>query len=185
MKLFPVYFLSVLIVELAGERLYHRHLHNTGLINVWGIIEFSFYFFVLREMVDNLKIRRIFLFGIIFYPLISFIVLYFQKQDGFSSINYSTGSLVTVTFCIYYYVDLFQRQETGSLATLPSFWIATGIFFNIICTFPMFALISFMRDVPALIAKNLAAILFIITLFSAILLSIGFLCRIRIKRSTL
>jgi len=185
MKLFPVYFLFVLVVELTAENLARQHKHNTGLINVWDIIEFCFYYYVLREMTENLKIRRILLSGLIFYPLISLVVLYFQKQDGFSSINYSTGSLVTVIFCIYYYVDLFQRQETGSLASLPSFWIATSIFFNIICTFPMFTLISFMRNTPVLIAKNLSAILFMITLFSAILLSIGFLCRIRIRRSTI
>jgi hypothetical protein len=185
LKLFPVYFLFGLIEEMVIEYLANHGRYNTGVANFWGVLEFSFYFFVLRELVINKKSRKVILFVIFLFPIFSLINLYFQKQVGFNPVNFTIGSLITTSLCIYYFVELFQRVDTPSLAKLPAFWVTTAIFFVIVLTFPTFALISFMEKMPKLIYKNLVAIFYIINIVTSTLYSIGFLCRIRIRKSTL
>jgi len=185
LKLFPFYFSSSLIAELAEDYMAEHHMYNTGIFNIYGTIEFCFYFFVFREIIVNTKAKSVIKYVLFLYPLLCMIILFFQKKVGFNSINYTTGSIITVVFSIYYFAELFQKAEIQSLARLPAFWIATGIFFSTVCTFPMYTLISFMKSVPKIIVNNIYFIFYFISLLSSILYSIGFLCRIRIRKSTL
>jgi hypothetical protein len=159
--------------------------YNTGVANSWGIIEFCFYFFVLRSLIVNVKIKRFIFFIIFLFPVFSIINLYFQKQVGFNPVNYTIGSLSTVSFCFYYFVELFQRADTQSLTRLPAFWITTAILFTNVLAFPFFSFVGFITKMPDLIYKNLVVIFYIIAIVTSILYSIGFLCRIRIRKSTL
>ncbi len=186
LELFPLYFLIMLATEIRGEYLASHGKYNTGLYNISSIVEFCFYFFVLREILRNLKIKRVLINLIFIYPLLAGINLYFfQKQAGFNSINFMVGCVTTVFFCIYYFIELFQEAESRSLARLPSFWIITAIFFDNVCLFPMFALLSYLERLPVFISNNLAAILAIVSILTSILYSIGILCRIRIRKSIL
>jgi hypothetical protein len=184
LSVFPLYFLSGLIEGMVVEYLAKHGRYNTSIANLWGILEFCFYFFVLRELIVNIKIRKLILFIIFLFPVFSLGNLYFQKQVGFNPVNFTIGSLVTVSFCIYYFVELFQRADTQSLARLPAFWTITAVLFSIVLSFPTFALISFMKKTQLLSYKNLIAIFYIINIVTSILYSIGFLCRIRIRKST-
>jgi hypothetical protein len=184
LKLFAPYFAIMLASEIRGEYLSHHGKYNADLYNISVIIEFWFYYFVLREIIRNVKMKRIILYALFIYPLLSSANLFFlQKEVGFNSINFMVGCLLTVVFCIYYFFELFQETETRSLAKLPAFWIVTAIFFNNVCLFPMFALISYLKSVPNIILNNLTTILAIISILTSILYTIGFLCRIR--KSTL
>lgn len=185
LKLFPAYFLCGFFSEWGMEYLANHGRYNAGLANAWCIIEFSFYFFVLREIIFNKTVRRILLIVMCFYVFFSVFMLYIQKQVGFNAVNFATGCLIAVVFCIYYFVELFQGSETQSLTVLPAFWIATAILFTNVCTFPMYALISFMKELPLVISNNLANIYAIVSVLTSILYSIGFLCRIRIRKYTL
>ena len=186
LRLFPIYFLIMLMTDMRGEYLgLHGH-YNTGLYNISAIAEFWFFHFVLRQVIRNVHMRRIILSVLFIYPLFSALVLlFFQKQPGFNSINFMIGCLITVIFCIYYYIELFQEAESRSLAQWPSFWIVSAMFFNNVCTFPLFALVSYMSHLPKLISNNISNIQAILSIMTSILYSIGFLCRIRISKSIL
>jgi hypothetical protein len=119
-------------------------------------------------------------------------LLFFQHNDLFNPINFTIGTVITVIFCIYYFFELFRRTEAQSLTRLPSFWIVSGILFNVVLIFPIFALVSFMnqlsktnRNTSMIIFNNIVAIFNIISVLTYILYSIGFLCRIRTSKSTL
>ena len=185
LKLFPVYLFFGLIDIIVIEYLQSRGRFNTGVANSWGIIEFCFYFFVLRELILNIKIKRVILFVIFLFPVFALINLYLQKQVGFNPVNFTIGSLMTVSVCLYYFVELFQRADSQSLTRLPAFWITTAILFNVVLTFPFFSFVSFMTKMPELVYKNIVAIFYVINILTSILYSIGFLCRIRIRKSTL
>jgi len=180
LSLFPVYFIIMLITDMRGEYLgLHGH-YNTGLYNITSIFEFCFFYFVLREVIGNAYVRKIILYVLFLYPILAAMVLIFlQKQPGFNSTNFMIGCLITVTFCIYYYVELFQETQSRSLAHWPSFWIVTALFFNNVCTFPLYALVSYMSHIPDFIADNISNIQAISSILTSILYSIGFLCRIR------
>ncbi|HXB28533.1 MAG TPA: hypothetical protein VNW49_01880 [Puia sp.] len=185
LKLFPVYLFFGLIDIIVIEYLQSRGRFNTGVANSWGIIEFCFYFFVLRELILNIKIKRVILFVIFLFPVFALINLYLQKQVGFNPVNFTIGSLMTVSVCLYYFVELFQRADSQSLTRLPAFWITTAILFNVVLTFPFFSFVSFMTKMPELVLKNILAIFYVINILTSTLYSIGFLCRIRIRKSTL
>jgi hypothetical protein len=185
LKLFPVYLILSFLVGLV-EGYFQKHgMYNAGIYNIAGMIEFCFYFFVLRELIINVKIRRVILFVIFLFPVFALINLYLQKQVGFNPINFTVGSLFTVSFCIYYYVELFQRADSQTLTRLPAFWITTGILFTVVLTFPFFSFISFITTTSQLIYKNIVAIFYVINILTSSLYSIGFLCRIKIRKSIL
>jgi hypothetical protein len=185
LKLFPVYLFFGLIDGMVIEYLQLHGRFNTGVANSWGIIEFCFYFFVLRSFIVSVKIKRFILLVIFLFPVLAVINLYLQKQVGFNPVNFTIGSLITVSFCIFYFVELFQRADSQSLTRLPAFWITTAILFNAVLTFPFFSFVSFMTKMPELVYKNIVAIFYVINILTSILYSIGFLCRIRIRKSTL
>ena len=193
LKLFPFYFMGVIASGIYGEWLNNNHQYNTGIGNVWSIIEFCFYFFVLREIIVNIKIRRILFVLIILFAGFAFLILLFiQQKVGSNVVNNSVGSLITVIFSIYYFMELFQKKEVQSLSTLPAFWIVSAILFNAVLSYPAYVMGSFMETVDksnyqkyAIIFNNLGLIFYIVLILTAILYSIGFLCRIRIRKSTL
>jgi hypothetical protein len=185
LKLFPIFFFCYFIIGLIEKYLGQHGKYNSGLYNSWGIIEFCFYFFILRLIISKPRPRRIIIYILFIYPVLCLIILYFQQKIGFNPVNFTVGCLITVTICIYYFAELFQKAETQYLSRLPAFWITSAILFNIVLAFPTFALISFMKTTPKIVAYNLNAIFYIINTLVAILYSIGFLCRIRIRKSTL
>lgn len=186
LKLFPLYFICNLITELISEYLQQHGRVNTRVMNTWGTLEFCFYFFIIREVIVSLKAKRVILNIIFIFALFAFCnIILIQKKDGFNPVNFTIGSLITAVTCIYFFVELFQKVETPFLAKLPAFWISSGILFTTVLSFPMFALIAFLQAGPPLIFNNILAIFNIIMILTYLLYSIGFLCRIRIRKSTL
>lgn len=190
LKLFPVYFFCELIVVLREEWLSNHGKYNTGLANVWGIVEFCFYFFVLREIIVRLKIKRLMLYvSVAFASFAFFNLLVIQHKVGFNPVNFTIGCLITVSFCIYYFVELFQKTEAQSLSRLPAFWISSGILFNTVLTFPTFALLFFLEDstkvdrATQLLYRNFDRILIVIGILTMLLYMFGFLCRISFRKS--
>jgi hypothetical protein len=183
LKIFPVYFILSFLVGLIEASLQRHGKYNSGIYNIAGTIEFCFYFFVLRELLLNIKIKKVTLFLIYLFPILAFVNLYFQKKVGFNPVNFTFGSLLTVSLCIYYFVETFQKAETQSLARLPSFWITTAILFAIVLTFPFYSFVSFITIMPDLIYKNIVVIFYVINILISILYTIGFLCRIKIRKS--
>jgi hypothetical protein len=192
LRFFPLYFLCLMIVDKVLDYTSNHRIHNNILLNTWTIVEFSFYFFVIREIVAGMKAKKRILYVIMLYPLLAFInLLFFQHNDLFNPINFTIGTLITVILCIYYFFELFQKTEAQSIARLPGFWIVSAILFNVVLIFPIFALISFMNQLnkanqktSMIIFDHIVAIFNIISVLTYILYSIGFLCRIRTSKST-
>lgn len=189
LKIFPLYLLGALVCGLRGEWLAQHGKYNTGVANVWGILEFCFFFFVLREIIVNVRVKRIIFFVSIVFASFAFIdIAFIQRIVGFNPINFTIGCLITVCSCIYYFIELFQKTEVQSLSRSPAFWIASGILFNTILSFPVFALITFLEvatkvnKATQLLYRNIDSIVNIIVLLTMILFSIGFLCRISMRK---
>src|ERR1700712_3084352 len=71
LKWFPGYFLGALITGLVERwQAIHGH-YNSDIENFWGIVEFSFYFFVIREVIIRKKIKGLIFFVLIGYALFS------------------------------------------------------------------------------------------------------------------
>ena len=193
LKFYPLYFACQLILDFYIEYTTSKGIHNTGVVNFYNIVDFSFICLVLREFIANMQIRKIILLSLVIFALFAIINLVFiQKKVGFNPINYTVESLITAVLCIYYFFELFQKTEAPSLSRLPPFWISSAILFNVVLSFPMFASLSFMDEQTIqnqvsfkLIFDNIEAMFNIILILTYVLYSIGFLCVIRISKSTL
>jgi hypothetical protein len=180
-----------MITDLILDYTSDHGIHNNILTNSSAIAEFSFYYFVLRELIFNVKVKKIILYTIIIYALFALINIFLiQGYDRYNTINFTMGMVITVVFCIYYFFELFQKTETLSLVRLPGFWIVCAILINNVLTFPIFALLSFMNELTKsnlktsrVIFDNITTIFNIINILTYLLYSIGFLCRIRTTRS--
>lgn len=193
LKMFPIYFFFAAVSGFYSEWLVSHGHYNTGVANVWGTLEFCFYYYVFHEIISDKRTRRYIFILAILYGLFAFInILFIQKKIGFNAVNYSIGSLLVVLFSIYYFIELFQKTLVQSLSRSPAFWIASALLFGTVLNFPYYTMSSFMEtmnkanaDRYKFIISHMAAIGNIILTLSFILFSIAFLCRIRIRKSTL
>lgn len=193
LKFFPVYFFCALILGMRVEWLSNHNRYSTGVSNVWGVIEFCYFFFIVHETIDNKKVRRMILFIILIFASFAYTNIYFiQKKVGFNSVNFTVGCFIIVSLCIYYFVELFQKTEFQPLFKLPSFWIVSGLLFNNVLSFPLFALDNFMEtltranyDKYRVLFGNIDVINNIVVMLTSVLYSVGFLFWILPRRTTL
>lgn len=186
LRLCPFYLLITILVQQIGNYMSQHHIHNALLYNCYSIFEFMFYFFILREIIQNKKIKTVILFILILYTLMAlFNVFYSRAGSAFHSETYAIGCVLIVVLCIIYFVELFQLPKAANLKNEPSFWICTAILFSYVVTFPYWGLVNFTNAAPKIILQNLMSILVIINILSYSLFTIAFLCRIKIRKSTL
>jgi hypothetical protein len=183
LKLFPVYLLIVNVVGPIGKYMGDHSMNNTLLYNIYSIIEFVFYLFVLHEIIRNKKVKKIIVYILyICLPLAILDMYGIQKANVFHSMSYALNSLALVGICVFYFYELFQLPQTNSLLREPAFWICTSILFSTCCNFPLFAFAMFFNAPPQFIINNILTILFIINIFSFSLYTIAFLCRIKTSK---
>jgi hypothetical protein len=190
LRLFPFYLFLLLIEDMTIEYTSSIGMHNNIIPNLSGIAEFTFYFFVIRSVIVSTKVKKRIYYAAIAFAVFAVINLLIQRNDLFNPINFTVGTVITVVFCIYYYFELFQKTEAQSLSRSSSFWIVSGILFNAVLVFPIFALISFMDNLSkanhkttSIVLDNIMTIFNIISVLTYILYSIGFFCRIRTSKS--
>ena len=185
LKLFPFFLFATFIIELISSYLSSYNKTNIQLYNFFGIFEIVFYFFLLSEVIKNRKIRKIVKGLIWIYPLICMLNIFFVQVNSFHTMTYVLGCLLMVSICIYYFFELFHLSHSISLMHEPSFWICSGLLFFYCCSFPIFGLLNYVRGLPMYIIGNITGILNLMNVLLYSLLTIAFLCRIRIRKSML
>ena len=184
LRAFPVYFLVSVCVQLYGEYLGNTGQTNVPLYNLYSTLEFSFYFFVLRCVIQNPLIRKILFFLIPGFPAFSFLNVYLiQGTNVFLTMSYGIGCLLIAVFCILYFVELFQLPRAIDLKTSPAFWICTATLFSYICTFPFWGMVNLL-SVSEQNYDKAAIMVNVINILTYILFLIAFLCRIRVRKFT-
>jgi len=186
LKLFPVYLFVAFAVEQIGEYLQKRNTPNALLYIIFVVLEFIFYFWILRQIIQNKKAKRVIINIMWIYPLLALINIFIiRKAQGFDSMSYAVGCFLVTAMCIFYFYELFQFPSANKLSREPAFWIGTAVLFNYCCMFPIFSFITFIHNPPMFIFKNLELIRSIINIFTYLLFIIAFLCRIKINKSML
>lgn len=184
LKLLPVYLLVTFIIEFIGGWRNDQGKVTVTLYNVFITIEFVFYFWLLRNMIRNRFAKLLLLHSLWLYPLLVILnKLFLQKGLQFHTITVCLGCLLIVMATITYFFELFQFDKPVDLVREPSFWICSGLLFFYACTFPLYALINFLRDPSNIIIKNLASIFAIVNILLYSSFIIAALCRIRIRKS--
>ncbi|WP_152269709.1 hypothetical protein [Agriterribacter humi] len=184
LRAFPVYLLTTFIIEFIGGWRSDKGLTTVSLYNVFTTIEFVFYFWMLRYMINNRFAKKVLLHSLWLYPiLVTLNKLFLQKGPQFHTITFSIGGFLIVMATITYFFELFQLNKPVNLTREPPFWICSGLLFFYACTFPVYALINFFQDPSNIIIKNIAFVFAIVNILLYSSFIIASLCRIRIRKS--
>jgi hypothetical protein len=186
LRLFPLFLLLTLIVELISYYLYinARKATITLLYNFFSLFEFLFYMYVIRAIIQNKRVKKIvFYISGLYLLLVILSFLFIQKITSFNSMTYALGCLLIGAICIYYFYELFQSSHSVSLVRQPSFWICSGLLFYYCCSFPIFGLLNFLKTGPTVIQNNFGVIILLLNVFLYSSFTIAFLCRIRVRKS--
>src|SRR5690348_14855417 len=106
LKFFPPFLLAHIVMNylLYEEALLYKN--NQDLYNLWSIMSFTFWFFILWQIIYSKKIKRIVFFSACFYPIITLINIWYHGAKAFSSINFDLGSILIIVFASYYFYEL-------------------------------------------------------------------------------
>lgn len=185
LTIFPFFLIIALSVELIGPFLIQiKRQQNTLLLyNIFTSVEFTFYLWVIREIIKSKSAKKIMFFILLFYPLAALInIFFFQGRYGFHSFTYALGCLLIVGCCIYYFYELFLFPHSVNLLRQPAFWICTALLFFYAFTYPIYGLSNLMMSLPKTILKNLERIVYLLNVLLYSMFSIAFLCRIKIQK---
>jgi hypothetical protein len=186
LKLFPPFLLATLLAELLGLYLQTKRQNNVTLFNFFTAFEFCFYLWIISLIISDHKIKKIIKATTVIYAIASLTnILFIQKIKTFHTITYSLGCLLIVSFCIYYFLELFRLPKSVKLKNDPAFWLCSGLLFYYCCGFPLLGLVNFVNAFPKLVLKNFRTILTILNIFLYSLFTIAFLCRIKTRKYTL
>lgn len=181
LKLFPPYLGLTLLIEIVGNYLVNRNIETYILYNIFGVVEFAFFLFILSKIIQNKVMRRIISITLILNALISLGNLLLFQTDSYASISYSVGSLLVVIFCIYYFFELFRYPKFVNLVKEPSFWICSGLLFYFCCSFPLLGLTTFLESIPEVLLNHFFILLNVLNISLYSLFIIAFLCRIKTR----
>ena len=185
LRLFPVFLLMTIVVEIFATWLYRYGKSTTVLYNFFSSFEFLFYIYILREIIQSRTAKKvIFHAGWAYILFIVLNFLFIQKIVSFTSLTYALGCLLIGIICIYYFFELFQSKQSVNLVRHPSFWICSALLFYYCCSFPIFGLLNFLKQAPSIIRKNINDIVMLLNVFLYSSFTIAFLCRIRVRNST-
>jgi hypothetical protein len=183
-KSFIPFLIISLVLEILTYKMILKGLPTTNVYNFSSVLEICFYLWILINVNENRRVKKIIFISEIIYPIICFADIYFyQKFNGFHTITYALGCFLIILFSIIFFYQLFAKPKAIVLTKEPAFWICTALLLFYSVTFPMFVFVNFMKDFPPIIANNLQYLIIVLNVFLYLLFSIAFLCRIKIKKS--
>ena len=184
LKPFSLFLLITLLVECASMFGMVKGKAIFAMYNFFSVVEFSFYLFILREIIKNGRMKKIIGIVIWLYDLLALVnIIFIQKLYGFPSLTYAIGCLLIVGVCIYYFFELFQFPQSVALVRQPAFWICSGLMFFYCCSFPIFGPINILKALPVVFSKNFAVVINVLNVLLYSSFTIAFLCRLRTRNS--
>jgi hypothetical protein len=160
-----------------------QKIDNTLMSNLSTVVEFTFYFYLLREIVYGRRVKNVFFAFLLGYPTAALINIFFIQRNAFHTMTYALGCLLVIGSCIYYFWELFQRTSSVNLGRQPAFWICSGLLFYYSCNFPLYGWLNMIKVFPRVILENLLTILVLLNILLYLSFTIAFLCRLRTRKS--
>ena len=184
LRYFSVFLFVNCLMDTATNYLALQTVDNVFLNNLVQMFVIAFHIYLLREIVQGAKAKKVFLYFLLTYLLLSLTNFFLVQKTGvFNTMTYSLGSLLVVSACIYYFWELFQLRNFVNLVKQPAFWICSGLLFYYACSFPLTSLLNFIHALPKVILQNLFIIFILLNIFLYLSFTIAFLCRLKTRKS--
>lgn len=183
LKYFSFFLFASWLMEILGGYLALAKINNIMLNNMYTMLVVTFELWLVREIIYRKLAKKVLFYILVCYPLFTLINIFFIQRGDFHTTSYSIGCLLIVLACIYYFLELFQRNYSVALGRQPGFWICSGLLFYYCCTFPLYGFTKLMAALPVIIMQNLVFILDVLNIFLYLSFSIAFLCRLKTRKS--
>lgn len=184
LKYFSIFLFFNCLMDTATNISAMNGVNNVFFNNLVQMFVIAFQLYLVREIVHGAKAKKIFLYFLLVYLLLSLINFFLVQKTGvFNTMTYSLGSLLLVATCIYYFWELFQLRYSVNLLRQPAFWICSGLLFYYACSFPIQSLLNFIHALPNVILQNLFIIFILLNIFLYLSFTIAFLCRLKTRKS--
>lgn len=184
-KVFPFFLIISLLVEIIGEVRNNKGFNNLMIYNIFNVFEFTFYIWIIKEIVASNKAKNFIFYILLIYPVVDLANIFFiQGTANFHTITYALGCLIIVLLCIYYFFELFQSPSSVNLLQQPAFWICSGLLFFYCCSFPIFGLSNLLMRLPRVFMRNIRTIIILLNIFLYSMFTLAFLCRFRTLKSS-
>ena len=120
LRLFPLYLFLLMIEDLVIEYTSPLGIHNNIIPNIGGIAEFAFYFFVIRSVIVNTNVKKRIYYVTLAFAVFAVIILLIHGNELFNPINFTVGTVITVVFCIYYFLLILLFSSFSVIPFLKS-----------------------------------------------------------------
>ncbi|MEP7277059.1 MAG: hypothetical protein ABI813_00310 [Bacteroidota bacterium] len=179
---FSFFLLLSAFIEIIGWRMSSKYYNTIALYNFFTLFEFIFYLFFFRAVLTGGRIRKTILVVLVIYTAAALTDIFFIQKGAFHTYTYVLGCIIMVIFSIAYFYFLFRFPEKGSLARNPYFWIGIALMFYYTCTFSLYGLENFITEKMRYYNRLLFLVSDLLNISLYTLFSIGFLCKINIRK---
>ena len=171
------YFLFVIWYSIANEvfaMYYVKHINENNLVlfNVNKVLEFSFYLFLYRSLVET-KIHKKIITAIIgLYYLSVLINCFFQNflYEYFSN-TYFVGAVFIISSIVMYFSEILNSEKIIYINRTFIFWLSIAVFLLYITSIPFKVIMNYYQESSVLPVIYLAN--FAVVFIFCILISIG------------
>lgn len=185
LKIFPLFLLSIILIEWSGRLIYKHGENNLLLYNILSVYEFSFYCYFLFNIIDSRLTKKTIVFVSFLMPIILvYNLLYFQGAHQFSTLTFIPSSILLIIFGLIFIYQIFNKAEFVDLKREPSFWICISLIFYFSITVSIIGNLNYIATLSKSYINLSHSILLTVNCFHYLLFLIGFLCPIHIRKFT-
>lgn len=183
-KLFVVYLVFNLVMEMIATNVASHHGNNLGVYNVSLSVELLVFLFIFYHALERVPYKKTTLMFL--YILAAFIVcnfLFIQKMKAFHSYTYTLGSLFLFISIGFYFVQGFKKIPLYNPFKDFLFWVGIGILFCYLLSYPFMSVFNFVFAKSVMLSRQMTFLTAFANCIAFFCYSIGFLCLAYQKKS--
>ena len=171
------YFLFIIWYSIVNEvfaMYYAKHINENNLVlfNVNKVLEFSFYLFLYRSLVETKIHKKTITVFIVLYYFSLLINCFFQNflYEYFSN-TYFLGAVFIISSIVMYFSEILNSEKIIYINRTFIFWLSIAVFLLYITSIPFKVMMNYYQESPVLPMVYLAN--FAVVFLFCILVSIG------------
>ena len=110
---------------------YYRRIY----ITVYTSLEYFFFSFIIANLIQNIKVRKILIGLSICFYLFQLVYFFNAKFKPVDSIPIGVESILIFSYTIFLFIEEFQKSKTRYIYGNAWFWIIIGIMIYLACSF--------------------------------------------------
>lgn len=182
LKLFPVFLLLTLTVEIASYTIAQRGDDNSFIYHLFFPLEFTFYLFVAYNLLSSSRLKTAIVISAFIY-LIAIVVYYsIATVEKFPTLAYCGGACLVILFYVFYLFEIVKLPIHLTPKREEGFWIFVGVLLYYSATLPIWICIRFMDSFSNNTLNYFSTLLMIMNYTLYVSFIVAFMCKSLFKK---